>query len=238
MITAPFDYYVPTTLDEAIALLRQHGDAAKLLAGGHSLIPLMKLRLANPSVLIDIGRLSGLSYIRETDGSVAIGALTTHRMLETSNLLKERLPLVSQAAGAIGDTQLRNRGTIGGSLAHADPAADLSAVVLALDGELRLRGPTGERMVRAQDFFVDMYTTALGADEILTEVRLPALPPRSGSAYLKLPNKASFFAIIGVAAVVALNADGTCREARLGITGLTAKPLRRLLPVPPMASSR
>jgi carbon-monoxide dehydrogenase medium subunit len=226
MITTEFDYYSPATVDEALALLRQHGDEAKILAGGHSLIPLMKLRLANPGTIIDIGRVAGLSYIRETDGGVAIGALTTHRMLETSDLLRSRLPIITEAASQIGDVQVRNRGTIGGSLSHADPAADLPAVVLALNGEMRLRGPGGERTVAARDFFVDMLTTALQPNEIMTEVRLPGLPPRTGTAYLKMPNKASFYAVVGIAAVVTLNADGTCQEARIGVTGLAAAPFR------------
>lgn len=226
MITTEFDYYSPATVDEALDLLRQHGDDAKILAGGHSLIPLMKLRLANPGTIIDIGRVAGLSYIREADGGVAIGALTTHHMLETSDLLRSRLPIIPEAASQIGDIQVRNRGTIGGSLSHADPAADLPAVVLALNGEMRLRGPGGERTVAARDFFVDMLTTALQPNEIMTEVRLPGLPLRTGTAYLKMPNKASFYAVVGIAAIVTLNADGTCQEARIGVTGLAAAPFR------------
>ncbi len=226
MISADFEYFAPTSTEEALALLRQHGDEAKLLAGGQSLIPIMKLRLAQPRYIIDIGRLPGLSYIREDDGAIAIGALTTHHMLETSDLLAAKLPLLPETAAAVADVQVRNRGTIGGSLAHADPAADLPAAALALAAQMRTSGPGGQRTVEADDFFVAMLTTALGADEILTEIRFPLPPARSGGAYLKVPNKASHYAIVGVAAAVTLADDGTCRQARIGLTGVAYKPSR------------
>jgi len=226
MIAAEFEYLVPSSIEEATSLLGRHGDEAKLLAGGHSLIPIMKLRLAQPRYLIDIGRLPGLSYIKEDNGAIAIGALTTHHTLETSELLRSKLPLLPETAAVIADVQVRNRGTIGGSLVHADPAADLPATALALDAEVRASGPRGERSIKADDFFVGMLTTATGADEIVTEVRFPLPPARSGSAYLKVPNPASHYAIVGVAVLVNLDADGRCRRARIGLTGVARTPFR------------
>lgn len=226
MIATEFEYLVPSSVEEAVSLLSRHGDEAKLLAGGHSLVPIMKLRLAQPRYLIDIGRLPGLSYIREENGAIAIGALTTHRTLETSELLKSKLPLLPETAAVIADVQVRNRGTIGGSLVHADPAADLPATALALEAEVRARGPRGERTIRIDDFFVGMLTTAIGADEIATEVRFPVPPARSGSAYLKVPNPASHYAIVGVAVAVTLDGDGRFERARMGLTGVARKPLR------------
>lgn len=226
MIPASFDYYAPASVDEAIQLLQQHGDDAKVLAGGHSLIPLLKLRLTEPAVLVDLGRIPGLSYIRAANGGVAIGALTTHHTLETSDVLKAELPFVAEAASKIGDVQVRNRGTIGGSLVHVDPGADLPAVVIALGGSVVLKGPRGEREVGAEDFFVGMLTSAAEADEVLTEVRLPKLQGRAGYAYQKAANKASGYAVVGVAAAVSLAADGTIQEARIGITGACGAPVR------------
>ena len=226
MIPASFDYYRPSTLDEAIQLLGKHGDDAKILAGGHSLIPMMKLRLAEPAVLIDIGRLPGLSGIHEQNGQIAIGALSTYRLLETSDTLRSRAQAVSEAASLVGDVQVRNRGTIGGSLTHADPGADLPAVILALGATIKLRGANGERSVPANEFFVEMMTTAVQPDELLTEVDIPSLPGRSGSVYLKHPNPASGYSVVGVAAIVTLAADGTCQDVRIGISGAGAMPVR------------
>ena len=226
MIPATFDYYAPTSIDEALQLLQEHGDEAKVLAGGHSLIPLLKLRLADPKVLIDIGRIPNLAYIRPHDGGVAIGALTTHQMLETSDLLRAELPLLAEAAGRIGDVQVRNRGTIGGSLVHADPGGDLPAPVLALGATMVVRGAGGERTVSADEFFVGMLTTAVGPDELLTEVRVPRLSGRAGYAYEKAANKASGYAVVGVAAAVSTGPDGSIQEARIGITGAGAQPVR------------
>lgn len=226
MIPASFEYLSPSSLDEAIQLLQQHGDDAKILAGGHSLIPLMKLRLAEPAILIDLGRVPGLSYIRGDGNGFAVGAMTTHYMLESSDELKAQLPLVAEAASKIGDVQVRNRGTIGGSLVHADPGGDLPAVVLALGGELVLRGPSGERTVNADDFFIGMLTSAAEANEILTEIRLPKLSGKAGYAYQKAANKASGYAIVGVAVAVALGDNGAVREARIGITGAGAQAVR------------
>src|SRR5438270_6077255 len=173
MYPANFDYTRPSTVAEAIALLARHGDAAKVLAGGHSLIPAMKLRLAQPSVVVDIGRIADLSYIREADGRLAIGAMTTHAEIEASDLLKRRCPLLPETAAHIGDVQVRNKGTIGGSLVHADPAADYPAAIVALNAEMELAGPKGKRVVRVSDFFVDLLQSAVGPDEILVEIRLP-----------------------------------------------------------------
>lgn len=226
MIAAEFEYLVPASVEEAVSLLRQHGDEAKLLAGGHSLIPIMKLRLAQPKFVIDIGRLPGLSEIKEDGGAIAIGSLVTHHAIETSDLLKSKLPLLPETAAVIADVQVRNRGTIGGSLVHADPAADLPATALALEAELRVTGPGGQRSIKAEDFFIGLLATAIASDEILTSVRFPLLPQKTGSAYVKVPNKASHYAIVGVAAVVTLGKDGRCEQARIGLTGVTHKPQR------------
>ena len=218
MYPANFDYKRPSTVDEAIALLTKHGDDAKLLAGGHSLIPAMKLRLAQPKVVVDIGRIANLSYIREAGGSIAIGAMTTHQEIEASKLLRDRSPLLADVAAHIGDVQVRNKGTIGGSLAHADPAADYPAAILALDAEIDLAGPRGKRTVKAGAFFVDLLQTAIAPDEILVEIRVPATAKTV--AYVKTEQKASGFALAGVAVVV--GADGV----RVGVTGIAAKAYR------------
>jgi carbon-monoxide dehydrogenase medium subunit len=185
------------------------------------LLPVMKLRLAEPAHLIDISRLgdAGLRGVREEGGGLRIGALTTHREVERDPVLRERCPLLAQVAGRVGDRQVRTRGTIGGALAHADAAADYPAAILALDAELVARGPGGERVIPAADFFVAFLTTALAADEILTEIRLPALPPRTGAEYQKLANQASGYALVGIAAVVSLDEAGRYAAVRVGITG-------------------
>ncbi len=226
MIATEFEYLAPSSLDEAVSLLSQHGDDAKLLSGGHSLIPIMKLRLAQPKYLIDIGRLLGLSYVREDNGAIAVGGLATHHTLETSDLLKTKIPLLPETAAQVADVQVRNRGTIGGSLVHGDPAADLPAAALALGAELYLVGPTGERLIKADNFFVGLLATAIAPNEILTHVRFPLLSPKTGTAYVKVPNKASHYAIVGVAAVVTLGSDGRCERARIGLTGVTHVPRR------------
>ena len=198
MIPAAFDYVRAGSADEAVSLLAQHGDDAKLIAGGHSLLPLMKLRLAAPSVLVDIGRVSDLSYIRDAGDHIAIGALTRHRTVETSDLLKSQLPLVAHAASQVGDPQVRHRGTLGGTLAHGDPASDLPAVVLALGGTLVVRGPKGERTIAATDFFKGFLETALKPDEMVTEVRLPK-HAGAGWSFQKFNRRAQDWAIVGVA---------------------------------------
>jgi aerobic carbon-monoxide dehydrogenase medium subunit len=227
MIPSAFEYMAPTSLQEALTLLSTHKDEAKVLAGGHSLLPMMKLRLAAPAYLIDLGRIPNLAYIRESDGRIHIGPLTTHFMVESSALLRQRLTALPEAAGMIGDVQVRNRGTIGGSLAHADPAGDLPAVMQMAGAQFKLISPGGERMVPAEQFFVDLLTTALAPDELLTEIQLEVSPARTGTAYMKVFQKASGFAIVGVAARVTLGADGrTCQTVRVGITGVAATAFR------------
>ena len=218
MYPANFDYARPATVDEAIALLAKHGDAAKVLAGGHSLIPAMKLRLAQPTVVVDIGRIETLNYVREARGAIAIGAMTTHAEIESSPLLRDRSPLLPETASHIGDMQVRNKGTIGGSLAHADPAADYPAAILALEAEIDLAGPRGRRTVKASAFFVDLLQTAIEPNEILTEIRVPATA--KSVAYVKTEQKASGFALVGVAAIVGADL------VRIGITGVAAKAYR------------
>ncbi len=225
MIPAPFDHITPASLDEAIRALNSHGDEAKLLSGGHSLLPMMKLRLANPELLIDLSRIPGLSGIKQEGDKLAIGALTTHYQIESSELLKEKCPLLPQTARVIGDVQVRNRGTIGGSLAHADPAADLPAAMLALGAELAAKGPEGDRWLKAEDFFLGLMTTALNPAEILTEIRVPVLSGTFGTAYLKAPQKASGFALVGVAVYLKVD-GGRCVDVGVGVTGLSAKPFR------------
>jgi carbon-monoxide dehydrogenase medium subunit len=226
MIPSAFEYMRPTSLAEAARLLATHADDAKLLAGGHSLLPMMKLRLAIPTVLIDIARLAELSAIHEQNDTILIGACTTHYAAETSELLRQRCPLLGETAAAIGDVQVRNRGTIGGSIAHADPAADWPAAMLALGAQIKLVHGSGERLVEADDFFVDLLTTTMESHEILTEIHVPVNPPRTGSAYLKMPQPASGFALTGVAAQVTLGTDDTVQRVAVGITGVSSKPYR------------
>ena len=225
-VPAAFDYHPATSVNEAIALLQQYGDDAKLLAGGHSLIPTMKLRLAQPAHIIDISRIDGLAYIREESGAVAVGAMTTYRMIELSDVLLQHFPLLRDAASVIGDQQVRNRGTIGGSVAHSDPAADMPGVVLALKADIMVQGPSNVRTIKADDFFLDLFATALQPDEIVTEIRFALPPAHTGSSYKKLENKASHYAVVGCAAVVTLDTDGTCSSASVVITGASVKPTR------------
>ncbi len=226
MIPAGFEYHAPKSLEEALRLLGRHGDEAKLLAGGHSLLPLMKLRLAAPRYVIDLGRIRGLRYLREDDGRIAIGAMATHSDILESPLLREKCSLLPKTAHEIGDVQVRNRGTLGGSLAHADPAADYPAAILALDAEIVVLSTGGTRTIPAREFFVDMLTTALAPGEILTEVRVPVLPPKTGTAYLKLHQPASGFAIVGAAACLGLGPAGAIETVALGITGVAPKAYR------------
>ena len=226
MIPTKFEYQRATTLDDAIALLQQSQGDGKLLAGGHSLIPLMKLRLSEPAVLIDIGRIEMLKGIRENEGKVEIGAGTTHHEVETSELVRSRAPVVAEAAGEIGDPQVRNRGTLGGSLAHADPSADYPAVMVALDAEIHLKGPNGWRMVKADDFFQDLFTVDMAEDEIVVAVRFA---PVQAAAYAKLHQRASHYAIVGVCAALQAS-GGTIQSARVGVTGASTH-AQRLTPV-------
>jgi carbon-monoxide dehydrogenase medium subunit len=226
MIPAPFDYQAPATLEEAVSLLAGDPDGAKVLAGGHSLIPAMKLRLAQPQLLVDIARIKSLSYIREEGNQILIGATTTHYQLESSELLKQICPLLPLCAASIGDVQVRNKGTIGGSIAHSDPAGDWPAAALALDAELVLVGPSGERTVKARNFFVDLLTTDLQPGEILREIRIEKPSGRFGQAYQKVPHPASGFAVVGIAVHLALNDDGSCKAAQIGVTGVGVKAYR------------
>jgi aerobic carbon-monoxide dehydrogenase medium subunit len=226
MIPSAFDYIAPQSLAEALAALAAHGEEARLLAGGHSLLPLLKLRLARPKLLIDITRISGLGDIRQEGDWIVVGALATHYQIESSALLKTKCLLLPETAPAIGDVQVRNRGTIGGSLAHADPSADWPAAILALGAELKLLGPKGERRIAAEEFFVDALTTAIEPTEILIEIRVPVLARRSGCAYLNMPQQASGFAIVGVAVWLSLGQNGRCDDVGVGVTGLSHKPFR------------
>jgi aerobic carbon-monoxide dehydrogenase medium subunit len=225
-VPAPFDYHVANTVDEAIALLQQYGDEAKVLAGGHSLIPAMKLRISQPEHLIDIGHIPGLAYIRQEEGFIAIGALTHYVDIERSELLQRVFPALPEGTSVIGDQQVRNRGTIAGSLAHSDPASDMPGIVLALRGELVVQGPNGQRTIKADDFLIGTFMTALEPDEVVIEIRFPLPQPHSGSAYEKLSNRASHYAVAGCAAMITLDASGTCSAASIAITGAAVQTSR------------
>jgi carbon-monoxide dehydrogenase medium subunit len=223
MIPARFDYEVAESVEHAVELLGAREDT-KLLAGGHSLIPLLRLRLARPAVLVDVGRLDSLRYVRDAGERLAIGALTRHHDLQHDPLLQEHCPLVSHTAGLIGDPQVRHRGTIGGSVAHGDPASDLPAVLLVLDAELVVHGPDGERTVSAGEFFRGVFETALGPQDVLTEIRVPKLGP-AGWSYLKFTRRAQDWATVAVAAVVR-RSNGTIEDAAIALTNMGATPLR------------
>ena len=223
MYPAKFEYAAPASLEEAIGLLQD--PEAKILAGGHSLLPLMKLRLAQPKLLVDIARIPGLSYIRAQDGQLAIGALTTYREIQLSPDVHHHAPVLAEAAHEVGDPQVRAKGTLAGSLAHADPASDMPAVVLALGGSVHALGASGEREIALDDFFVDMLTTALQEQEIIREVRLQTQQPGTGAAYMKFDQPASHYALTGVAAVVRLDGD-RLGSVRLGVTGVGSKAYR------------
>ena len=223
MIAAQFDYKRANTLDEALSLLAQN-EEAKILAGGHSLIPAMKLRLMQPPLLIDIGRIKDLAYIREEDGQIRIGAATTHYQIESSELLKKICPLLPECAGHIGDVQVRNKGTIGGSVAHSDPGGDWPAAIIALSAELVAVSKNGERTIKADDFFIDLLTTALDTSEILREIRINRTSGGVAQAYVKMHHPASGFAVVGVAANLSLKDN--CERASIGITGVSAKAYR------------
>ena len=225
MIPAAFDYRRAASVEEAVALLAEGGEDAKLLAGGHSLLPLMKLRLSRPSVLVDIGRAAGMRHIEERDGTLAIGALARHHDLATSELLRARCPLLAHAASMVGDPQVRHRGTVGGSVAHADPASDLCAVLRCLDAEMVVQGPHGRRTIAAADFFVGFLESAVGADEVLVEILVPTPVAGHGWSYQKFTRRAIDWAIVGVAALVEPSADGIAR-ASVGLVNMGATPLR------------
>jgi carbon-monoxide dehydrogenase medium subunit len=222
MIPTPFEYARATSVDDAIAKMKASAGGGKFIAGGHSLVPLMKLRLSEPQLLIDIGRIPGLSGIREQGGQIEIGAGTVHHDVASSALLLEKCPLVPEAASDIGDRQVRNRGTIGGSLAHADPSADYPALMLALDADINVKGPGGARTIKADAFFQDLFTVDLAPDEVIVSVRFA---PVRTAAYAKFHQRASHYAIVGVAAVLRLKA-GIVESARIGLTGAGPKAVR------------
>ena len=226
MIPPSFEYLRPSTIKEAVGLLQQHGDAAKILSGGQSLIPMMKLRIARPEYVIDINRIPGLEYIKEDGGYLAIGGLTREADLESSDLIRTRFPIIHDTAGFIADPQVRNMATVGGNLAHGDPANDHPATMLALGAQIVATGPAGSRTIAIDDFFVSLFTTALKGDEILTEIRIPMPPARSGGAYFKLERKVGDFATVGVAAQVTLDAGGLCNKAGIGLTNVGGTPIR------------
>ena len=225
MIPAAFDYEVAETVDQAVELLTTHGEDAKLLAGGHSLLPLMKLRLARPSMLIDIDRLSDLEYIRDAGDRIEIGALTRMCDVAADPTLRKQCGLLAGAAGEVGDPQVRHRATIGGSAAHGDPASDIPAALLALDAELTARGPKGERRIPASAFFTSVFETALAPNEVLTAIRVPKLGSNTGWSYQKFHRRAIDWAIVGVAALVERD-DGHVKRAAIGLTNMGATPLR------------
>lgn len=215
MKPAPFSYFAPTTIEEALQLLHQHGDDARPLAGGQSLVPVLNFRLAQPAVLIDLNRVQSLAGVRTVNGSLRIGAMTRQRAIERDDRVARLAPLLSETLPHVAHPQIRNRGTLGGSLAHADPAAELPATMLALGAALRLRSHTGERVVTADDFFTGIFSTALATGELLVEVEIPAAAPRTGCAFEEVSRRHGDFALFGVAAVVSLGTDGSCVDARL-----------------------
>jgi carbon-monoxide dehydrogenase medium subunit len=215
---APFTYFAPQTLEEALALLAEHGGDGKVIAGGQSLAPAMNFRLAQPAVLIDLNNIRQLFYIRPvTDGGLRLGAMTRQRTVERDPLVAERAPLLHQAMPFIAHTQIRNRGTIGGSLAHADPAAELPAVAAALDAQLRLQSQRGERWVKARDFYVGLFTTELATDELLVEIALPPTRPRTGCSIQELARRSGDYALVGVAVTVTVDAAGRCEQANIAL---------------------
>ncbi len=226
MFPASFGYFAARSLEEALELLTKHGEDAKLLAGGHSLIPAMKLRLASPRYLIDIGQVPGLSGVRIDGKTLVIGALTVHADVASSDLVRKHLPGLADAAAVIGDVQVRNRGTIGGSVAHADPAADFPVILTALNAWFVLVSPSGRRTVPADGFFIDFFTTALAPNEVLTEIRVPLPPSGSGTAYVKLPHPASGYVVVSAGVLVIRQPSGQCKSARVAIGGLGSGPLR------------
>lgn len=226
MKPAPFDYIRPASLAEALEVLREHGDDAKCLAGGQSLVPLMNLRLSKPRIVLDLNPLTELAHVRAQDGGLAIGALTRQRVLETSPVVRERAPLLAEVTPLIGHAPIRTRGTFGGSLAHADPAAEYPAAVVALEGRMTVVRAGSRREIPAEAFFVTYLTTALGPTEVLAEVTLPPLPPRTGTAFLELTRRQGDFAIVGVAAVVTLDDAGAVSRARLALCGVGPTPIR------------
>jgi aerobic carbon-monoxide dehydrogenase medium subunit len=226
MYPAQFEYVAPESLDEAIKLLAESGGDAKILAGGHSLLPAMKLRLAQPATIIDLRKVPGLNEIKVDASGTTIGAMVTHVSVARSAEVQRALPALAEAASVVGDLQVRNRGTIGGSLAHADPAGDPPAAFLALNGSIVAKGPNGERTIAGTDFFIDILTTALAEDEIVTAIKFPVLAAGTGTSYMKFEHPASHYALTGVAAAVKLDGSGNVETVRVGVTGVGPKAYR------------
>jgi carbon-monoxide dehydrogenase medium subunit len=225
MIPGSFEYHAPRSLGDAVTFLTEHRDDVKILSGGQSLLPLMKMRLSKPGFIVDIGRIPGLDGIAEEGNHLVIGALVTHAQIENSALLKDKCPLLPQTATTIADVQVRNRGTLGGSVAHADPAGDWPAAVLALDAEVKITGPHGERWLKCEDFFLGLLMSVLEPDEIVTAIKVP-VTGQDKTAYIKAAPRSSGFAVVGVAARLSLDAGGTCSRGAIGITGVTDKAYR------------
>jgi carbon-monoxide dehydrogenase medium subunit len=225
MIPASFEYFAPRSLADAVDFLSAHKDDVKILSGGQSLLPLMKMRLAKPGYLLDIGRIPGLDTMVEDGDHLIIGGMVTYAQMESSDLLKKRCPLLPQTATTVADVQVRNRGTIGGSIAHADPAGDMPATILALDAEIKIVGPDGEHWVKAEDFFLGLLMSVLEPDQIVTAVKVP-ITGSDKTAYAKAAPRSSGFAVVGVAVRMAVDASGMCSRIAVGITGLADKAYR------------
>ncbi|HEX9880456.1 MAG TPA: xanthine dehydrogenase family protein subunit M [Candidatus Binatia bacterium] len=226
MIPASFNYFAPASLTEALSLLSAAGEDAKLLAGGQSLVPLMKLRLSRPATVIDLGAVPGMNAIRSEGNRIVIGALATYSHIEESQLLRAQCPLLPQTAATVGDVQVRNQGTLGGALAHADPAGDMPAAILALDAELKAVGPRGERWIKARDFFVGLLTTDLSRDEILTEIRVPRAGEETRTTYVKAAKRASGFAVVGIAVSLKVGSREECEDVAVSLAGISDGPHR------------
>jgi aerobic carbon-monoxide dehydrogenase medium subunit len=225
MVPAAFEYYAPRSLADALKYLASHRDDVKILSGGQSLMPLLKMRLSKPAYIVDIGRIPGLDTIAEESGQLVIGGLVTHAQIESSQLLKQKCPLLPQTATTIADVQVRNRGTLGGSIAHADPAGDWPASILALEAEIKVTGPNGERWVKADDFFIGLLMSVLEPDEIVTAVKFP-ITGSDKTAYMKAAPRSSGFAVVGVAVRLALDGAGNCARSAVAITGVSDKAYR------------
>ncbi|HZD40691.1 MAG TPA: xanthine dehydrogenase family protein subunit M [Terriglobales bacterium] len=228
MFPSSFGYVAARSVEEAVGLLAKHGEEGKLLAGGHSLIPAMKLRLQSPQILIDVGTIPGLRGVARDGNQLVIGALTVHADVAASDLVRQHLPGLADAASVIGDLQVRNCGTIGGSIAHADPSADLPVILTALNASFTVQSPSGLRIIGVDDFFKDFYTTALNDNEMLTQICIPIPSPRSGTAYAKLPHPASGYVVVSAGALITCQASGTCTGARVAVGGLGSGPIRAL----------
>ena len=226
MKPAPFEYIAPTTVEEVIGLLSAHEDDAKILAGGQSLMPILNFRLGRPGLLIDINGLKELDYIKEQDDHLLIGGLTRERTAEQSSLIQEKCPLLCKAVSFVGHTAIRNRGTVGGSLVHADPSGEIPTAFCALNGQVKAVGPDGERWIDPEEFFLTFLTTSLEPTELLVEVKVPILPPGTGWSFMELSRRVGDFAIVGVATLLFMNEDNTCREARIALGGVAPTPVR------------